>query len=118
MSKIINKSKNLIALSIVGIMLVGAFLPMAGAEESIKTEGFDKGLSYTSVIPTKKTTFVNFDDETLTDDYAYLAAIPTAVYNYENTLYSHPLLFYQDRLDIDDDKERSLDAFTGINYFM
>ncbi len=118
MSKKVNILKYLITFSIIGIIIAGAFIPMAGADDSNITKGFDKGLSYTKVIPTKKTTFVNFDEETLTDDYAYLAAIPTAVFNHENTLYSHPLLFYQDKLNIDNDKERALDAFTGINYFM
>ena len=112
------KTKNLIALLIVGIMLIVTFTPFSQADESIMTKGFDKGVSYTNVIPTKKTTFVNFDDESLTDDYAYLAAVPTAVFNHKGTLYSHPLLYYQDRLKIDDEKEKSLDAYEGIAYLM
>jgi hypothetical protein len=118
MSDKINQSKRLFAIILVSIMLIGVFAPFIQANDIGISKGFDKGLSYTSVVPTKKTTFVNFDEETLTDDYAYLAAIPTAVFNHENTLYSHPLLFYQDRIRTDDNKELSLDAYNGIHYFM
>ena len=99
-------------------MLIGVFIP---ASEAIKLEfykGFDKGPSYTNVVPLKKTTFIGFDEETLVDDYAYLAAVPTAVFNNVDKLFSHPLLFYQDPYPIKDDKEKSLNARQGLDYFM
>ena len=112
------QSKNFITLLIVGIMLIGAFLPMVQANEVDYIQGCDKGPSYTNVVPLKKTTFVNYDNETYLDDYAYLASVPTSVFNYQNKLYSYPLLFFQEELEIEDDKERSLNAYQGLDYFM
>ena len=80
--------------------------------------GFDKGLSYTNVVPIKKVTFIDYDDETYLDDFAYLAAVPTAVFNNNDKLYSHPVLFFQEGKNIEDDKERTLNAYQGIYYFM
>lgn len=46
--------------------------------ENVK--GFDKGVSWASVVPLKKVTFVDFDENNYLDDYTYLASIPTAVF--------------------------------------
>ena len=62
-------------------------------------ESFDKGPSYQPVVPIKKITFVNYDEETYLDDYSYLSAIPTSVFNASEKLFSHPLLFYQDEIE-------------------
>ncbi len=61
---------------------------------------------------------MNFDENSFLDDYAYLAAVPTAVFKQNNKLFSHPLLFYQDPYPIKEDRERSLNARQGIDYFM
>ena len=107
------------SLTIICIMLLGAFLPMAqGGSTFDRVTGFDKGPSYTYVIPVEKTTFVNFDEDTYLDDYAYLAAIPTAVFKKDDYLVSHPLLYFQEKLDYDEDKYKSLDAYDGIKFFM
>ena len=100
--------------------LLGAILPFTQGSEVNRIRGFDKGPSYTSVVPMEKVTFVNFDEDTYLDDYAYLAAVPTAVFRdqKENILYSHPLLLYQDKLKIDNETHKTLDAFEGIDYFM
>ncbi|KAA0006812.1 MAG: hypothetical protein FE042_05040, partial [Thermoplasmata archaeon] len=42
--------------------------------------GYKKGVSWAPVVPLKKVTFVNFDENSYLDDYAYLSAIPTAVF--------------------------------------
>ena len=118
MIKISNESKKIIPLSIVFIMLVGALLPMAQATDLKFIKGFDEGPSYTSVVPMKKTTFVGYDENSILDDYAYLAAVPTTVFNYDGKLFSYPLLFYQDPLNINDEKYAALDAYEGIKYFM
>ena len=75
--------------------------------DGININGFDKGPSYKPVDPLKKITFVNFDEDSLLDDYSYLAAVPTAVFSDNSKLYSHPLLYYQDPYHIEEDKERS-----------
>jgi hypothetical protein len=66
----------------------------------------------------KQVTFVNFDEDSYLDDYAYLAAVPTAVFQDKGRLFSYPLLFYQDEYPVEEDKERSLNARQGIDYFM
>ena len=118
MKNILRKTKSLIPLSVVGIMLVGALLPMAQATDLKFIDGFDKGPSFTSVVPLKEVTFVNFDKDNYFDDYAYLAAVPTTVFKENDKLYSYPLLYYQDKLNYNDDKYRILDAYEGIHYFM
>lgn len=112
------KSKNLLVLFLIAIILIGIIIPVNEAATNIMPNGYDKGLSYKSVIPTKKVTFVNYDDETLIDDYAYLAAVPTAVFNYDGSLVSHPLLLFQEKMRIEKDKYLPLDAYQGIEYFM
>jgi len=110
----------LVALSIIIIMLLSSIPTFVLADNIISVKGFTKGVSWKPVVPIKKVTFVNFDENSYIDDCAYLAAIPTAVFYDKNTgqIYSHPLLFYQAPYPITNDTQRSLDARKGINYFM
>lgn len=112
------KIKPLVALSLVCLMSVGALLPITQAADLKFVKGFDKGPSYEPVVPMKRVTFVNFDENSFLDDYAYLAAVPTAVFNDGSKLFSNPLLFYQDEYPVKEDKELSLNARQGIDYFM
>ena len=77
--------------------------------------GIDESPSYKTLVPLKKTTFVGFDDESYLDDYAYLAAIPTTVFEENNILFSNPLLFYQDESY---SRDLVLDSSMGLKYFM
>ena len=113
-----NKKSCFLAITIVLIMLGSATIPSAIGQEKINNDGFDKGPSYKPVVPMKKVTMVNFDEETYLDDYAYLAAVPTCVFDNGEKLYSNPLLFYQDEYPVEEDKEKSLNARQGIDYFM
>ncbi|RLF51681.1 MAG: hypothetical protein DRN24_04540, partial [Thermoplasmata archaeon] len=115
---IYKKTKILLPLMITCVFLTSAFLPFVQATDLEQVTGFDKGPSYTSVVPLKKVTFVNFDENSFLDDYAYLAAVPTAVFKHDNKLFSYPLLFYQDPYPVEEDKERSLNAYQGLDYFM
>ncbi len=99
-------------------MLTAGFLPVALAVDIDHMEGFDKGPSYTEVVPLKKATLVQFDKNTILDDYAYLAAVPTAVFNHDGKLFSYPLLYFEDEYKYEEDKERSLNARQGLDYFM
>lgn len=88
-------------------------------QKNITNMGFNKGVSYKPVVPTKKVTFVDYNDKSYLDDYSYLAAIPTAIFNDNSKrIFSHPLLLYQDEYQYEEDKERSLNARQGINNFM
>jgi hypothetical protein len=118
MKKKINRLHIFVATLIVCTMIFSAVIPTTLALNVDSIEGFDKGLSYKSVVPLKKTTFVDFDKEGYLDDYAYLAAVPTSVFNDGNKLFSNPLLFYQDEYPVKEDKERSLNARQGLDYFM
>jgi hypothetical protein len=102
-------------------MVIGTLLPIVTADTSeISMNGFEKGVSWRPFIPLKKTTFVQFDEESYTDDYAYLASVPTSVFydKHNDIIYSHPLLFYQEKNLDEKHKERSLNAYQGIDYFM
>jgi len=110
--------KKVIIVAIILMLFLGIFTPVTKSEFAILAKGFDKGPSYKPVVPIKKTTFVNFDKDSLLDDYAYLSAVPTAVFTEGDKIVSHPLLYYQDKFDYKEDKERVFDAYDGIKYFM
>ncbi len=107
------KTKKVFTITII-FLLTFCYLNTAYAEKNIN--GIDKGPSYTSLVPLRKTTLVNYDDENILDDYAYLAAVPTSVFNDNNKLYSNPLLFYQDTVKKQDNLV--LDSSSSINFFM
>lgn len=114
------KTQELLCIVFVLSILSATILPVVTADSnvSITSKGFDKGPSYTNVLPMKKVTLVNFDETSYLDDYAYLASVPTAVFKDQDQLYSHPLLFYQDEYRYDDDIKRSFNARQGLDYFM
>jgi len=112
------KIKNIYVSVFIASLFLLSLIPSNQATENIEKFGFDKGPSYTSVIPLKKTTLVQFDKETILDDYAYLSAIPTSVFNNNGKLLSYPLLFYEDEHEYKDEKERSLNTRPGLDYFM
>jgi hypothetical protein len=118
MKKKIMKINAVLSLVIIGIMLTVTFMPIITGADINRVDGFDKGPSYLPVVPMKKVTMVNFDEDTYLDDYAYLASVPSSVFNYNDKLYSSPLLFYQEELEIKEEKEVTLDARKGLNYFM
>lgn len=111
-------SNNLIIISIVFALFSSVFLPVTLAVNVDYLRGFDRGPSYQSVVPLKKITMVNYDENSLLDDYAYLAAVPTAVFQDNGRLFSNPLLFYQDEYPVVEDRELSLNARQGLDYFM
>jgi len=115
------KKRVFVSIFIIYTLILASILPSALADSTINNyPGFDKGVTWKPYIPMKKVTFIGYDDETLIDDYAYLASIPTAIfYNHQtDKLFSSPLLFYQDEIITSDLKQRSLNGFQGISYFM
>ena len=81
-----NRLNAFLAISIVCIMVTVAVLPTTMAVNLEFVESFDNGPSYLPVTPIEKITFVNFDEETFVDDYAYLASIPTSVFRNNDRL--------------------------------
>jgi len=117
MKKIIKLNVYLTIL-IICIILSASILPIAVANRGLDKAGFTKGVSWQSVVPMKKITFVNYDERSYLDDYVYLASIPTAVFSDGNKIFSNPLLFYQDEYESEDVKNLPLNARKGIDYFM
>ena len=106
-----------ITILILSLILINLYNPIATADDKSNL-GFEKGVSWKPVVPMKKVTFVNYDEKSYLDDYAYLASVPTSVFHTEDVLYSNPLLFYQDDLKLKNENEITLDASNGIDYFM
>jgi len=103
------------------ILIFGAILPSVNANIEIDfIEGFKKGVSWKPLVPMKKVTFVNFNKEDIIDDYAYLSSVPASVFYDEKKerIFSNPLLFFQDEYISENEKEQSLNARQGIDYFM
>lgn len=119
MNLLIKQMKTIVPLFISFVVLLLIITPVSSFQNTqLQMKGWTTGVSYQSVIPIKKTTFVKYDDESLLDDYAYLACVPTSVFSYENQLLSSPLMFYQEDLEYEDEKEKTLNAYSGIEYFM
>jgi len=119
MFKNIKKSKkNFLSIVLVIILLLSIFIPFTNAKSPNDFEGFDKGPSSLPVVPMKKITLIQSDKKTLIDDYAYLASVPTSVFTNDGKLFSNPLLFYEDEFKYDDDKERTLNPYQGIKFFL
>ncbi|MEF8847642.1 MAG: hypothetical protein V5A68_00720, partial [Candidatus Thermoplasmatota archaeon] len=112
------KNKNIFTILIATILLSTTFIPIITSEQPRKIDGYEKGASYTNIKPLKKTTLIQYNEQKLIDDYAYLASVPTSIYKHGNLLYSNPLLFYKDEYKYENDKERSLNSRQGLDYFM
>ena len=99
MNKKSAKFNTVFALILVSFMLANIIIVPAGSanKETLNIEGFSKGVSYKPVVPVKKATFVNYDENSYLDDYAFLASVPTTVFSSGKQLVSSPLLFYQDK---------------------
>ena len=111
------KINNFIAISVVCIMLGAVFIPITLATDVSHIAGFEKGISWQPFEALKKVTFVNFDKDTLIDDYAYLASIPASVFSDGETIYSSPLLLFQPRNAYPaEDKYRFLNDYQSIEY--
>ena len=118
MDKSKNKTRYILVLITIGVLLIGSLGPSFQASKLKFVKGFDKGPQKTEVIPLKKTTIVGFEEDSLLDDYGFLAAIPTSVFRDDEKLFAHPLLFFEDEYKFKDEKERSLNNYQGIKYFM
>ena len=112
------KKNILLTILIIGSLLLCSIITTANTSSIDFHQGFDKGPSILPVIPIRKTTFVNYDENSYLDDYAYLASVPTTVFKDNDKLYSNPLLFFQDDLDLEDEKDITMDSKKGINYLM
>jgi hypothetical protein len=110
--------RTLIILTVFLMLTVSVVNPVLG-DKTVKTkDGFTKGVSHLPVKPVEKVTMVNYDENSFLDDYAYLASVPTAIFKYDDKLISHPVVYYQDEIDIEEENKSSLNARQGLDYFM
>lgn len=112
------KLSSFVAISIVCIMLSAGVISSALPVNASRVVGFDKGLTWQSFKPLKKATFVEFDKETLVDDYSYLASIPASVFSDGEMIYTNPLLFFQPNMYPDEEKYLFLNDYEGTQYLM
>ncbi len=86
--------------------------PVIKAE--LERTGFE-GCSFRDVVPLDRISFVAYDENSIIDDLAYLAAIPSNVFysDRDNLIYSNPLLFYQDP-----SAYRMENSYESIDYLM
>jgi len=100
-------------------LLITTFLPITLASDIDRIDGFEKGVTWQQFKSLKKATLVNFDKDTLIDDYAYLASIPSSVFSDGNTLFTSPLLLFQPKNTYpDEDKYLNLNDYPGTQYLM
>ncbi len=106
--------KRVITLALASLLLT----PVLAEDTKEIPSGFES-VSWEKVVPIKKATFVKFDENSLIDDFAYMAAIPASVFYEEesNKIYSYPLLFYDD-YHKGKEEELSLNHRQGLDYFM
>ncbi len=50
--------------------------------------------------------------------YAFMAAVPTSVFEYEGKLYSSPLLFYSPEYEAVGNADLTMNSYQGLDYFM
>ncbi len=93
-------------------------LPIGIAQEENIPSGYE-GVSWAKVVPLKKACIVKFDENSLVDDFAYMAAIPASTFYDTETdrIYSYPVLFYNDYVK-GNETMLSLNDRQGLDYFM
>jgi len=77
-----------------------------------------EGVSWAPVQAQSKTTLVGFDPYSYLDDYAFMASVPASTFYQDGTLYSSPLLFYEDSYVVGGPREEPLNSRRGVDYFM
>jgi len=119
------KRISIIALLIVFVLfalpLIGPMGTAVAGKNKLGGYGFD-GVGYRDTVMSEKVTFIQYDPDSILDDYAYVAAVPASVfYSPSNDkMVANPIMFTQDRLDITtkDDPRHALDAQQGVEYLM
>ena len=115
--------KELLACAIVLLMMTvlftGCFEKGIPGDRAYSTDTFDS-VSWNRVAVGNKVTFVGFDGSSYLDDYSYLASVPASVFYDEasDTIFSHPLLYYNPPFDTDDKTMRTYNDFQGLEYYM
>ena len=89
----------------------------ATADGSEGSDSDNQNVAWKDIAPISSLTMVGMDNEGYADDFAYLAAVPTAVFREDDKLYSSPVLFYEPPYQ-GEEKEMTLNANQGLGYFL
>jgi len=108
----------LVTLSFAGIPFSVSPTPGVEAEETWDGGEAFPWLAYQEVTPLKRTTLVGFDEESLVDDYAFMAAVPTSVFSHGDRLYASPLMFYDEPYQAGSNADKTMNSYQGLDYFM
>lgn len=76
-----------------------------------------EAVAWQPIAPLQSTTFIGYDGVGFNDDFAFMAAIPTAVFQDDGSLYSSPVLYYTPP-HVGPQEEETLNSFKGVDYFM
>jgi len=116
----INDKRKLFAIITTLLFSINIFSLYVTAENFTynRSQIISKSVSYKPLVPLKKVTLINFNENSYIDDLSYLAAIPTAVFNDDEVIVSNPILYYQDYQNSIDFNKLPLNARIGIDYFM
>ena len=76
-----------------------------------------KAVAWKPIAPLQSATFIGYDGVGFDDDFAFMAAIPTGVFQQDGSLYSSPVLFYTPP-HIGPQEEETLNSYKGLEYFM
>ena len=111
-------NRKIYASAVALLFLLTAVSPALGQLNMDIQHGVE-GAAWRPIIPFKSTFFVGYDPEGITDDYAYIAAVPAAVFYdpEEDTVQAAPLLFYEPPRGVSG-RELTLNSTQGIEYFM
>ena len=93
------------------------FIDVAQGEE---TEDPLKAVAWKPIAPMNSVTVVGYDGQSFNDDFAFMASIPSAVFQENGVLYSSPVLYYSPPHEGPGvpDEERTLNSYQGVEYFM
>ncbi len=109
----------LVALLMVASPMLAAMGGTSPPSDRLAETGF-AGVAGRQVVPAARATLVAFDPSDLSDDFAYMAAVPFSTFwvEDEGVAVSSPLLFYQGPMASPTEEETALDAGVGVHYFM
>jgi len=104
------------------VMVMATFigcLQDAKAEINVNLQPVPQAATWAPLIPMKNVFVVRYDPESYVDDYAYMAAVPTAVfYDKDNrVVYGAPLLYWEPSRGLTNENLPQ-ESYTGVNYFM
>ena len=112
------------SLFIAGILILPAlFLLPTVSDQGTSALGQDgeddtlEAVAWKPIAPLQTTTMIGYDGTGFADDFAFMAAIPTGVFQDDGTLYSSPVLFYTPPHN-GPQEEETLNSFKGVDYFM